>query len=944
MKKHFLLLLMAFFSLAGYAEELDVTKFTSNNIAYGTMTLAGILTEDEDYALEADYEIDLTHFYTSNTGAGETAVVTGTGEDEVNNLQTARPGLYYIKITGTGEYMGSVIYKDFRIYPFIVTINFDEELGKTFGDTDPEVITYTLTLNGDLVEDDEAIEALVEASGLTVSRSDPTNNNAGEYDLLYSVTDANYQVSRAEGDEDVYTISPKAAEELSITLTLPTTAPTYTGAPQAPTFTVKDGETTLPVKDFTLAYLPCDEEGNAEDEFYLETAVNAGYYLVKAVPAEGGNYEGESGNAEEIFQIAPALLNVYVTPQSRDYTGEEIEVGEVAVAYSGLVGADASQAAPFGDNFEVNYADADDEEAEHINAGTYELEITADEASMEEAEAAAFANYEFTPLAGTLTVKPLKITVKPADSRKDFGAADPDPVSEVVVTGAVNEEDEEAIATAYTVSREEGEEIKEDYVISLTKKADADLTDVQKITLKNYDFTPGTAKFSVVAGTLYVYAESKSKIYGADDPEFTVMATTASGTPVELTTTPAVKAKVGEEILDEMPTAAGTYVLVVEDGAAAEGYTNIVKLNGQYTIIPKPLTPVIATQTLQEGDELDQTKVTFTGLVEGDEIAYELDFAEEVYAGEYIDAEGDVPVIREGAGNATFATGIEISQPEEFDEEIYANANYMIEWDAVGKLVIGEGTPSEEEFEVIAGIDEINALNGETQDVEIQLGVRTRNVPATKAHSWKAETWNTMVLPFDVTVAELSEQLGYAIVNRVDAEKTTEGNVVFKLEMQSIPANEPFCVKTADDIDDETSLYFHNKLIVAGDPSVDAGQGYKFVGAYEELTIDKTKSLFYFLRGDNAKWAHIGASSENTWKVVPFDAYVDQSGSASARELTFTFQELDGSYTAIRSIEANTNDIESAKTGIYTIGGMKLQGAPAQKGVYIKDGKKMILK
>lgn len=829
------------------------------------------------------------------------------------------------------------------IYPSIVKIDFDPELGKTFGDTDPEVITYTLTLNGEAVEGDEAIEALVEASGLRVSRSDPTNNNAGRYNLLYSVTDANYQVSRAEGDEDVYIIAPKAANELTVTLTLPTTAPTYTGAAQTPTFSVKDGEEALPANQFTLKYKPCNEAGEAElAAEYQDAAVNAGYYLVKAVPAEGGNYAGESDPAEQIFQIAPALLNVYVTPQTRDYTGEEIGVGDVAVAYSGLVGADASTAQPFGNNFVVAYADAEVVGAAHINAGTYDLVITANEGNMEEAEAAAFANYEFTPLAGTLTVKPLKITVKPTDNHKDFGAVDPDPMSTVDASAAL-EADRANIADAYTISREEGDEIG-DYTISLTKKADADLEADQKITLANYEITLGTAKFSVVAGTLYVYAESKSKIYGADDPEFTVMATTATGTPVELTTTPKVKVKVGDEILDEMPTAAGTYVLVVEDGAAAEGYTNIVKLNGQYTIIPKPLTPVIATQTLQEGDALDQTKVTFTGLVEGDEIAYELDFAEGVYAGGYIDAEGDVPVIEEGAADFTFATGIEISQPEEFDEDTYANANYEIDWNATGKLVVGEGTPAEEDFVAIAGIDDINDLNGETQDVEIQLGVRTRNVPATKAHSWEAETWNTMVLPFEVTVAELSGQLGYAIVNRVDAEKTTEGNVVFKLEMQSIPANEPFCVKTADAIEDNKSLYFEDKLIVVGDPSVDAGQGYKFVGAYEELTIDKTKSLFYFLRGDNAKWAHIGASSENTWKVVPFDAYVDQSGSASSRELTFTFQELDGSYTAIRSIEANTNDSESAKTGLYTIGGMKLQGAPTQKGVYIKNGKKIVIK
>jgi hypothetical protein len=204
-----------------------------------------------------------------------------------------------------------------------------------------------------------------------------------------------------------------------------------------------------------------------------------------------------------------------------------------------------------------------------------------------------------------------------------------------------------------------------------------------------------------------------------------------------------------------------------------------------------------------------------------------------------------------------------------------------------------------------------------------------------------------MVLPFEVTVAEISAQLGYAIVNVVNPEKTTEGNVVFKLEMQKIPANTPFCVKTSEAIPDAKELNFANKLIVDGGkyPSVDAGKGYKFVGAYQNLTINKTTPAYYFLRGDNAKWAHLDAASANTWTVVPFDAYIDQSGAAaSARELTVTFQEIDGSLTAIKSVDADIMSMEPAKTGWYTIGGMKLQSAPTQKGVYIKDGKKVIVK
>ena len=222
----------------------------------------------------------------------------------------------------------------------------------------------------------------------------------------------------------------------------------------------------------------------------------------------------------------------------------------------------------------------------------------------------------------------------------------------------------------------------------------------------------------------------------------------------------------------------------------------------------------------------------------------------------------------------------------------------------------------------------------------------TREVPAGTAHPWAKETWNTMVLPFEVTVAELSQQLGYAIVNRVDKSKTTEGNVQFKLEMQSIPANEPFCVKTSAAIPNAKVLTFNDKLIVDGGmyPSVDAGMGYKFVGAYKNLTIDKDKSTYNFLRGDNVKWAHIGGTSANTWTVVPFDAYVDLSAASAPDMVTFTFQELDGSTTAIKNVEASVNEVNTVKTGWYTINGIKLQSAPVVKGIYIHNGKKVVVK
>ncbi len=98
------------------------------------------------------------------------------------------------------------------------------------------------------------------------------------------------------------------------------------------------------------------------------------------------------------------------------------------------------------------------------------------------------------------------------------------------------------------------------------------------------------------------------------------------------------------------------------------------------------------------------------------------------------------------------------------------------------------------------------------------------------------------------------------------------------------------------------------------------------------------------MRGDNSQWAYIGATSASTWTVVPFDAYVDLSAASAPEMVTFTFQELDGSFTAIKNVEADITDGATVKTGWYTIDGKKLNAAPAQKGIYILNGKKYVVK
>ena len=57
--------------------------------------------------------------------------------------------------------------------------------------------------------------------------------------------------------------------------------------------------------------------------------------------------------------------------------------------------------------------------------------------------------------------------------------------------------------------------------------------------------------------------------------------------------------------------------------------------------------------------------------------------------------------------------------------------------------------------------------------------------------------------------------------------------------------------------------------------------------------------------------------------------------------MTFYFEEMDGTVTAINSADADIIDVKQGAEGWYTLNGVKLDSAPTQKGIYIFNGKKV---
>ena len=235
----------------------------------------------------------------------------------------------------------------------------------------------------------------------------------------------------------------------------------------------------------------------------------------------------------------------------------------------------------------------------------------------------------------------------------------------------------------------------------------------------------------------------------------------------------------------------------------------------------------------------------------------------------------------------------------------------------------------------------------------------------------EAQKWYAMVLPFQTTPEELVNTLGtFLIINRISSAEmnatTKQVTVKFGLEWNTIPAGVPFLIKTAKATNwDKTATpgkEFSSREIsatIGGETKGDAS----FLGTYSkdeklrwgyELNGDAQEGFIYdgantdwatttlkyrYLNIDAQEWRNIKNSFHD---LKPMEAYLKLNGEALGARIFV--EDFENGATAIKSLSAD--EINGLKTseGWYTIDGIRLQSAPTQKGIYINNGKKVVVK
>ena len=266
-------------------------------------------------------------------------------------------------------------------------------------------------------------------------------------------------------------------------------------------------------------------------------------------------------------------------------------------------------------------------------------------------------------------------------------------------------------------------------------------------------------------------------------------------------------------------------------------------------------------------------------------------------------------------------------------------------------------------------------------NVTINYGGKA-DVTLTDRWLFKDGSWNTLCLPFEVSAAQMAESshpLHGATVKELDTTgKYTAGGVLdnedgtlqtgFKAddgtlylyfkEATAIEAGRPYIVKwdKPEGYDGHEGDYDISSPVFSGitiDNSAEANarmtvtaqnsglNSVEFIGTYSPVAIAKDDKSRLFLSADNTLYY----PDEDSYQTGTFRAYfhVDLTGSAGVRACVMNFG--DGEATGIREIDNLTiDDLRFAAAGWYDLHGRKLSGRPSVPGIYVNNGRVVVIK
>ena len=209
------------------------------------------------------------------------------------------------------------------------------------------------------------------------------------------------------------------------------------------------------------------------------------------------------------------------------------------------------------------------------------------------------------------------------------------------------------------------------------------------------------------------------------------------------------------------------------------------------------------------------------------------------------------------------------------------------------------------------------------------------NVTLSGRTLYKDGSWNTICLPFELTLAgspldgATAKTLTDAVVSGTTITLTFD-------DVTTLEAGKPYIIKwTKDDVNPTITdpVFLYVNIDATTNHTISPISDVKFIGYYDAFGITAADTDIYYMT-ENNDLKHTGV--DRTLKACR--AYF-QFDSTTARSFVLNFGDDD-----VPTNISNLSEDLFGEGDWYTIDGLKVGDTPVKKGVYIKNGKKVVIK
>ena len=213
------------------------------------------------------------------------------------------------------------------------------------------------------------------------------------------------------------------------------------------------------------------------------------------------------------------------------------------------------------------------------------------------------------------------------------------------------------------------------------------------------------------------------------------------------------------------------------------------------------------------------------------------------------------------------------------------------------------------------------------------------NVTLADRTLYKDGSWNTLCLPFSLTAEQVTNQLDPESLMTLQSSSFSNGTLTLNfISATSIEAGKPYIIKWTGDSQLESleSPTFTGVTIANATANVNT-DNVDFIGIYSPLNITAADNTMLYLSKDNTLYY---PNAEMT--IGAFRAYFQLKG-ITAADLPQSAIILNFDAEGTTGLNSLTPALSQGE-GVYTLDGRKLNAMPTQKGVYIVNGKKVVIK